>query len=143
MVRTWSFHCQGLGSISDGGIKTLQAVWHNYNKIQPTKHRKKIKDLNKRNRLCLWIKEHNCVKIVWILPIYRFNKILMNIPAGGCCCSTTEIIKLIPRCIWKCQEPRITNTILNNKKWRTDITWYWTLLYLQCYTGTRKRPMEQ
>ena len=37
-------------------------------KYNPQNTGKKIKDLNKRNRLCSWIKERNCVKIVWILP---------------------------------------------------------------------------
>ena len=33
-------------------------------KYNPQNTGKKIKDLNKWNRLCSWTKEHNCVKIV-------------------------------------------------------------------------------
>ena len=32
VVRTWCFHCQGLGSISAQGIKILQASWHSQKK---------------------------------------------------------------------------------------------------------------
>ena len=33
MVRTWCFHCQGLGSIPGWGTEILQAAWHSPQKI--------------------------------------------------------------------------------------------------------------
>ena len=37
VVRTWSFHCQGLGSVPGQGTKILQAMWHGKNKTTTTK----------------------------------------------------------------------------------------------------------
>ena len=39
MVRTWWFHCQGLGSIPNWGTKIPQAAWHS----QKNKNKKDFK----------------------------------------------------------------------------------------------------
>ena len=75
---------------------------------------KNIKEeLNKwRNTPCSWIERFNIVKIS-LLPnfIYKFNAVLVEIPAS--CFVDTD--KLILKLIWRGKRLRIVNTIMKEK----------------------------